>query len=268
MRDKEFFKGRDMPDIDISINFGQMTLTERDSNATSSGRAFRIIPSPYSDDDEYWNNHGGSTTENNQVAAYRRITENHLDSDIVQWASDGGLLPAPPIHDSWSVESSQLGDVYLLTCHCRVGEFSIVRVQLLNDRVGLELDQLLLHHVFIPSLIRLNDGSWEVMVRTKNMDHVHHLMKSVHTSFMIQEEYNPIDPLARDLELFGRSRAEALAVVWFQERVSVAQNSPHQIPQDYYTYLYMEKREEMLRRLSRGSVVYVAADGRRIMALL
>ncbi|KIW58704.1 hypothetical protein PV05_03203 [Exophiala xenobiotica] len=250
MHDKEFFKGRDMPDIDISINFGQMTLTERDSNATSSGRAFRIIPSPYSDDDEYWNNHGGSTTENNQVAAYRRITENHLDSDIVQWASNGGLLPAPPIHDSW------------------VGEFSIVRVQLLNDRVGLELDQLLLHHVFIPSLIRLNDGSWEVMVRTKNMDHVHHLIKSVHTSFMIQEEYNPIDPLARDLELFGRSRAEALAVVWFQERVSVAQNSPHQIPQDYYTYLYMEKREEMLRRLSMGSVVYVAADGRRIMALL
>ena len=156
----------------------------------------------------------------------------------------------------------------MLTCHSRVGEFSIVRVQLLNDRVGLELDQLILHHVFIPSIIRLNDGSWELMIRTKNMDHVHHLMKNVHTSFMIQEEYNPIDPLARDLELFGRSRAEALAVIWFQERVRATQERPHEIPKDYYSYLYMEKREEMLRCLEAGSVVYVAADGRRIMALL
>jgi hypothetical protein len=138
----------------------------------------------------------------------------------------------------------------------------------LNDRVGLELDKLILHYVFIPSVIRLNDGSWELLIRARFMDHVHLLLRSAHSSWIIQEEYDPINPLARDLETFGQSRAEALAAIWFQERVRATQVGPHQIPHDFYTYLYMEKRSEVLRRLAAGSVTYMTADGQSTMALL
>ncbi|KAK5445308.1 hypothetical protein LTS15_010089 [Exophiala xenobiotica] len=249
MHDPNFkFQDGDVPDITVTL--GQMTITGNNTGVSSTGRPFEIIASPYSDDDPYWNEQRERATDDPRLARYRRIVENHLDGVIVQWASDDNMLPAPPIDESW------------------VGELSVVRVLLLNDRAGLELDKLILHHVFIPSVIRLNDGSWELLIRARFMDHVHLIMRSAHSSWMIQEEYDPINPLARDLEVFGQSRAEALAAIWFQERVRATQVGPYQIPHDFYTYLYLEKRSEVLRRLAAGSVTYMTADGQSTMAIL
>lgn len=81
-----------------------------------------------------------------------------------------------------------------------------------------ELDAVLGTMFRIPSIERLNDGSWEILIRVTYVPLLRQILIHLYRSFTLDEKYQPIDPRPQDVAYFGRRRAEALHAIWFRNR--------------------------------------------------
>jgi hypothetical protein len=193
---------------------------------------------------------GEKVTENDQITVTTKI---HVD---VFWSADaisgwciGGYLPFR------CVEASDMTDFNPLMYSSTISSYTLVRVKLLNDRAGLQLDVYFRNIAFVPSLKQLNDGSWEILVQIAYIPALPKLLRYVHGSFILHKEYEPLAPLGQDIECFGRDRAEALSAFWFRGRVEQRRQSARSIVAAWYTHCYMQKEQEITRRIGIGGKV-------------
>lgn len=198
-------------------------------------------------------NQGEKVTENDQIEIIMVTTKIHVNSfwsaDAISGWCIGGYIPFR------CVEAFDMTDFNPLMDNSTISSYALVRVKLLNDRTGLQLDVYFRNIVYVPSLKQLNDGSWEILVQIAYIPALPKLLRYMHGSFFLQKEYEPLAPLGQDIECFGRDRAEALSAFWFQERVEQRRQSAPSIVAAWYTHFYMQKQQEITRRICISGVV-------------
>lgn len=125
----------------------------------------------------------------------------------------------------------------------------LVRVKFLNKKADVPLDVWFPRDVHVPSLKRLNDGSWEILVEVGYTPTFQNLLREVQQIFVIHDEYDPLAPLAQDIQYFGLENAQTLSARWFLERVEKALKNAPWIVASTYAHVWMQRRKEIARHI-------------------
>ncbi len=111
----------------------------------------------------------------------------------------------------------------------------------------------------MPSIVSLNDGSWEILVRKGYLPTLQRKLHKIHIRFTLDSEYHPLNPLHQDVEYWGLKNARKLYAIWFIERaVKIIQKS-WAISQMYYSHLL---------RLYNGRIREASRDGTDLVEAL
>jgi len=200
--------------------------------------------------------HGGNIIESGHIG-------------VIMVTSDIYVEPLSPVEAISRVPGCYIGqylpfggaEASTTTEHCplmirpAVLSYKLVRAKLLNDREDLQLDVCFQDVVQVPSLKRLNDGSWEIMVEVSYAPDLPDLLRQVHQSFILHDDYEPLAPVEQDIQCFGRDRALTLSAVWFEERVKQSQKSERWIVATGYAHFYAQRQQEIADRIGITGVV-------------
>ncbi|KIW86686.1 uncharacterized protein Z519_12741 [Cladophialophora bantiana CBS 173.52] len=100
--------------------------------------------------------------------------------------------------------------------------YILVRLSIHGDGVLVDFDadlgSILVSIVQVPSITPLNDGSWEILVQKVDLHAIQLQLHEMHMNFTLDSEYDPFEPLDKDVKHWGFDRAKHLYALWFTER--------------------------------------------------
>lgn len=141
-----------------------------------------------------------------------------------------------------------------MVCSPAVDEYTLVRLELSGDRIGQDLDAHLGPISDVPCFQLLNDGSWEILVQIAVIPGLRERLDRMCQTFMLDVEYQPLDPRPQDVEYFGRWRAEALYATWFRRRAKEVEKKGWPAARAYYAEVLRQMRWKLTLRILRGAM--------------
>ena len=94
----------------------------------------------------------------------------------------------------------------------------------------------------VPSIVELSNGTWEICVRKSHCHIFHDTLGKIFPNSSVDLDYDPCEPTANDVELWGRDAAKKLYQDWFSQRATRIIEEGWPAAATYYTYLLELKR--------------------------
>ncbi|KAL4811666.1 hypothetical protein BDW67DRAFT_189457 [Aspergillus spinulosporus] len=101
----------------------------------------------------------------------------------------------------------------------------------------------------IPSVEWLNDGSWELMVRKKDLPTLQYAISQLFSRGYLVEHYDPLEPTRTGIDCLGLIEARKLAGIWFFTRALRIIKSKKGLAAAYYQSV-LEKNDYSTRTLN------------------
>ncbi|KAL2788224.1 hypothetical protein BJX66DRAFT_309335 [Aspergillus keveii] len=96
--------------------------------------------------------------------------------------------------------------------------YALVRLAVPLQDLHLFKLEILPYVADIPSIELLNDGSFELLARKRDLPNLRTAVRSLFPNARLEEDYNPLDPTGSDVAFWGLLNARKMVGTWFYRR--------------------------------------------------